>query len=199
MKTIKLYVIYMGTFKTQKMAQMRATSRSAAFQVFKRWTKQNDQSRYAGVRESLESSGHRGALLKFFFIQQRPSKVFDAAAWPITVLVLVFKFSDRVRDLLDKLTEVSLPGGISGKFEQPLKSAEKLAERLDQTEAVEVGVKAAEDDPVALNANPTGVIMEAWKGLEAIGSDLYQASDAPRRDKMLMMYTSASPGGVNGA
>src|ERR1700693_5445068 len=34
-------------------------------------TKQNDQSRYAGVRESLESSGHRGALLKFFFIQQR--------------------------------------------------------------------------------------------------------------------------------
>jgi hypothetical protein len=29
----------MGTFKTQKMAQMRATSRSAAFQVFKRWFK----------------------------------------------------------------------------------------------------------------------------------------------------------------
>jgi putative transposase len=28
-------------------------------------TEQNDQSRYAGVRESLKSSGHRGALLKF--------------------------------------------------------------------------------------------------------------------------------------
>jgi hypothetical protein len=28
--------IYMGTFKTQKMAQIRATSCSAVFQVFKR-------------------------------------------------------------------------------------------------------------------------------------------------------------------
>src|SRR6202521_5187949 len=28
-------------------------------------TEQNDQSRYAGVRESLKSSEHRGALLKF--------------------------------------------------------------------------------------------------------------------------------------
>src|ERR1700688_2774933 len=34
-------------------------------------TEQNDQSRYAGVRESLKSSEHRGALLKSFFIQQR--------------------------------------------------------------------------------------------------------------------------------
>lgn len=119
------------------------------------------------------------------------SKVLEAVAWPITVLVLAFKFSDRVRDLLDKLTEVSLPGGISGKFEKPLKSAEKLAERLDQTEAVAVGVEAPKDDPVALIANPTGVIMEAWKGLEAIGADLYQASDASSRDKMLM-YTSGN-------
>jgi hypothetical protein len=31
----------MGTFKTQKMAQMRATSWSAVFQGFKRWTKQD--------------------------------------------------------------------------------------------------------------------------------------------------------------
>ena len=120
------------------------------------------------------------------------SKVIDAAVWPITVLVLVFKFSDRVRDLLGKLTEVNLPGGISGKFNQTLKNAEKLAERLNQTEAMAVGVEAVEDDLFALHANPTGVIMEAWKGLEAIGSDLYQASGAPHRDKMLM-YASTSP------
>ncbi|WP_235443080.1 hypothetical protein [Caballeronia mineralivorans] len=36
-------------------------------------TEPNDQSRYAGVRESLESSEHRDALLDVFFIQQRPS------------------------------------------------------------------------------------------------------------------------------
>lgn len=120
------------------------------------------------------------------------SKVIDAVVWPITVLVLVFKFSDRVRELLGKLTEVNLPGGISGKFELPLKDAERLAERLDQTtQDIEAEVQAAEDDPVALHANPTGVIMEAWKGLEALGSDLYQASDVPRRDKMLM-YTSGN-------
>lgn len=126
------------------------------------------------------------------------SKVIDAVAWPITVLVLVLRFSDRVRDLLGKLTEVSLPGGISGKFERPLKDAEQLAERLDQTpEVMEVDVEVPEDDPVALHANPTGVIMEAWKGLEAIGADLYQASDAPRRDKMLM-YTSGNSGVIDG-
>ena len=34
-------------------------------------TKQNDTSRYAGVGESLGSSEHQGALLNFFFIQQR--------------------------------------------------------------------------------------------------------------------------------
>ena len=33
-------------------------------------TEQNDQSRYAGVRESLKSSEHRGAFPKFLFIQQ---------------------------------------------------------------------------------------------------------------------------------
>ena len=35
-------------------------------------TEQNDKSRYAGVRESLESSETRAALLKFFFIPLMP-------------------------------------------------------------------------------------------------------------------------------
>jgi hypothetical protein len=35
-------------------------------------TEPNDQSRHAGVRESLEDSEHRRALLSFFFIQQHP-------------------------------------------------------------------------------------------------------------------------------
>lgn len=121
------------------------------------------------------------------------SKALDAVVWPITVLVLVFKFSDRFRELLGKLTEVSLPGGISGKFEQPLKEVEQLAKELPK--AFDGGLQLAEGDPIALLANPTGVIMEAWKGLEAIASDLYQASDAPRRDKMLN-YSSKHPQGI---
>jgi hypothetical protein len=37
MKYRKKSTIYMGTFRAQKMAQMRATSCSAVVQVFKRW------------------------------------------------------------------------------------------------------------------------------------------------------------------
>lgn len=55
------------------------------------------------------------------------SKVIEATAWPLAVLILVFKFSDRFRELLGNLTEFNLPGGISGKFEAPLQNAEHLA------------------------------------------------------------------------
>ncbi|CAK0484638.1 Uncharacterised protein [Burkholderia pseudomallei] len=38
------------------------------------------------------------------------SKVIEATAWPLAVLILVFKFSDRFRELLGNLTEFNLPG-----------------------------------------------------------------------------------------
>ncbi|AGZ30754.1 hypothetical protein NCM_02314 [Burkholderia pseudomallei] len=96
------------------------------------------------------------------------SKVIEATAWPLAVLILVFKFSDRFRELLGNLTEFNLPGGISGKFEAPLQNAEHLARQLELTFIGEGGVEFT-PDPIALNANPTGVIMEAWKELTSVG------------------------------
>jgi hypothetical protein len=104
----------------------------------------------------------------------------------MTMLVVAFKFNDRFSDLFDNLTEVSLPGGIFRKFEQRLNSAEKLQDELVRSEGIEVATDATENDPVALNAILTGVIGEAGKKLESIGAELYQMSDAQRRDKVLM-------------
>ncbi|MBZ5795943.1 hypothetical protein K8353_38080 [Burkholderia contaminans] len=112
------------------------------------------------------------------------SKVIEAIAWPATVVVLAFKFSDRFRDLLGKLTEVNLPGGISGKFETPLDNAEQIARELDLEAPVDQPLESPQD-PVALSANPTGVIMESWKELEAMGAELLASTSLPGRDTEL--------------
>ncbi|HIE5947161.1 MULTISPECIES: DUF4145 domain-containing protein [Burkholderia cepacia complex] len=109
------------------------------------------------------------------------SKIVEAVAWPATVLVLVFKFSDRFRDLLGKLTEVTLPGGISGKFETPLDNAEQIARELNLEAPDELQLDVRQD-PVALSANPAGVIMESWKDLEAMAAELLVALPMPGRD-----------------
>lgn len=116
------------------------------------------------------------------------SKVVEALAWPVTIGFLVLKFRDRFQELLGKLTEVSLPGGITGKFEVPLRKAELLREQLslDFDNAVpSVEESVPEADHVALSANPTGVIMEAWKELNHLGYDLIQSSDLPSRSKLM--------------
>lgn len=113
------------------------------------------------------------------------SKVIEATAWPLAVLILVFKFSDRFRELLGNLTEFNLPGGISGKFEAPLQNAEHLARQLELTFIGEGGVEFT-PDPIALNANPTGVIMEAWKELTSVGGDLFKMAQILGRDARIV-------------
>ncbi|KAB1593828.1 hypothetical protein C5O75_007805 [Burkholderia cepacia] len=111
------------------------------------------------------------------------SKIVEAVAWPGTVLVLAYKFSDRFRDLLGKLTEVTLPGGISGKFETPLKNAEHLAEQLQLDFSGDDGIEFT-PDPIALDANPTGVVMEAWKELNSVAGDYLAMADVSRGDRV---------------
>lgn len=53
-------------------------------------TEQNDQSRYAGVRESLKSSEYRGALLKF--------SLFNNASLKATCRKLNISFWDYLTD-----------------------------------------------------------------------------------------------------
>ncbi|WP_175044535.1 DUF4145 domain-containing protein [Burkholderia lata] len=112
------------------------------------------------------------------------SKIVEAVAWPGTVLVLAYKFSDRFRDLLGKLTEVTLPGGFSGKFETPLDNAEQIAQELN-LEAPSDQPLELPQDPIALSANPTGVIMESWKELEAMGAELLASTSFLGRDTEL--------------
>ncbi|MDN7911918.1 DUF4145 domain-containing protein [Burkholderia cepacia] len=109
------------------------------------------------------------------------SKIVEAAAWPTTVLVLAFKFKSRFDGLLDKLTEFTLPGGFSGKFRTPLDNAEHLARELNLP-VPDVDQMEVRQDPVALSANPTGVIMESWKELESMGAELLVATSFPGRD-----------------
>lgn len=115
------------------------------------------------------------------------SKAIDALAWPITIAFLVLKFRDRFQDLLGKLTEVTLPGGFSGKFEAPLRKAELLRGQLElDFDGAFEGVvdDAPETDPVALSANPTGVIMGAWNELSLVGFELIKGSDMLTIDRV---------------
>lgn len=41
-------------------------------------------------------------------------------------------------------------------------------------------------DPIALNANPTGVIMEAWKELTSVGGDLFKIAQILGRDARIV-------------
>ncbi|KVT73073.1 hypothetical protein WK56_00370 [Burkholderia ubonensis] len=74
-----------------------------------------------------------------------------------------------------------MPGGISGKFDAPLRKAELLREQLSLDFDVEAE-DVPETDPIALSANPTGVIMESWKELESMGAELLVATSFPGRD-----------------
>ncbi|WP_152603268.1 MULTISPECIES: hypothetical protein [Burkholderia] len=112
------------------------------------------------------------------------AKIVSAAAWPIAIVLLALKFRTSVGALLSRLTEATLPGGISWKFQQPLDDALQLAK--------ESGLLSTEDersnvaDPIETDANPAGVIMESWARLMSVAADLIQSSNVSNRDRMLM-------------
>jgi len=67
--------IFGNTIKARALPQQKT---EACFSVC---TEPNDTSRYGSVRENLEISEHRGALLKFFIIQQRPANRASSFRW----------------------------------------------------------------------------------------------------------------------
>ncbi|WP_230942158.1 hypothetical protein [Burkholderia cepacia] len=98
------------------------------------------------------------------------SKVIDALAWPVAVGFFVLKFRDRFDDILGRLREFSLPG-VTGKLDAGLKEAEAIAAETLPPEVPNRPQDKSDSerasDLLALYANPTGTIMEAWKDLEA--------------------------------
>lgn len=120
------------------------------------------------------------------------SSLVTSLAWPAVVLVVLFRFKAEVGNLLKALLKLKLPGGIEAEFNKDLVSVAVSVESARaepsptvssvQPETTAIAPPAttrsttfdllsfmnAEPDPFALKANPTGVVMEAWKTLEAV-------------------------------
>lgn len=108
------------------------------------------------------------------------SKLADALAWPGVVLYLVLQFRNRFESLLDRLTEASLPGGITGKFSPAFERAQEVVDEIPEPEpAIVSGMErgaAIEADARATETNPSGVIMEMWQQLLAQAKELLESS-----------------------
>ncbi|WP_155627422.1 hypothetical protein [Burkholderia cepacia] len=108
------------------------------------------------------------------------AKIASAAAWPVAVVLLALKFRTSVGALLSRLTEATLPGGISTKFSPDLDRAEAAALTLPAApnlpiqgeEEVRDIVDQTSVEPAVIAANPTGVIMEMWLKVVGAATDL---------------------------
>jgi hypothetical protein len=90
------------------------------------------------------------------------SKVISAIVWPAVAVFVVCKFRRSFSTLLGRLTKAEFPGGV--KLEMAV--AEVLGNEIPEAPDA-VRRDAAPYDPIALRANPAGVIMETWLALIA--------------------------------
>lgn len=112
------------------------------------------------------------------------TKITEALAWPLTVLVIAFIFRKQVLNLIPSLKELTLPGGVAARFEGKLETLEIVATSAPPSETTEAttpvsanldaqfsvaesSIPSVATDPVAAEYNPNGVVMEAWKDLES--------------------------------
>lgn len=119
------------------------------------------------------------------------SKLIEALAWPVAAVCIVLQFKKALSERIPALLRLTLPGGISAEFKDGFERIVAAADRAEEapslpiTPAPEVATSAeaaplhpapaptmrsdwlSPPDPITVNANPTGVVMEAWKVLEA--------------------------------
>jgi hypothetical protein len=124
---------------------------------------------------------------------QASTTLISSLAWPVTVLLIAFGFKHELIKLLARVSEAS-GAGFNFKFRDLLDHAEEAAAKFASAPPdfppappmmagapvplPQAGPHAAEpiipysvapvveSDPIALRANPTGVVMESWKTLE---------------------------------
>jgi hypothetical protein len=128
--------------------------------------------------------------LKASEVMKFVSTLVTALAWPLSAFFIVNLFKSEIIERIPRLSELTLPGGISAKFNEGLAKVEAATEAAPVepiearvghvedndlmratgvvSEAVTASVDSAPNDEVALRANPTGVVMEAWKSLEQV-------------------------------
>ena len=106
------------------------------------------------------------------------SKLVEALAWPIALLVVVMMFRERLREMIPFLKKLSFPGGVAAEFESKL-------EKLERAEDVAAGDGSRRKielplDETALRVNPTGVVMEKWKDVETAARALLSRNGGNR-------------------
>lgn len=119
------------------------------------------------------------------------SSLIASLAWPVAAVAIVFLFRESLASRFASLLSLTLPGGVEAKFSEKLTSVEQAVTDAAEMNSAEPqhGVELAPDihaaqpehayppmqagfvspppDSRALKANPTGVVMEGWKLLEA--------------------------------
>ncbi|PLZ01140.1 hypothetical protein CY652_17820 [Burkholderia sp. WAC0059] len=110
------------------------------------------------------------------------SKLIEALAWPGVVLYLILKFRDRFESLLGRLTEATLPGGITGKFSLDIEKAQEVVNEIPEPEPAVIAEiergNPIEMDNRALKINPSGVIMEMWQKVLGQAKELLESGGA---------------------
>jgi hypothetical protein len=111
------------------------------------------------------------------------SSLVQSLAWPVAAVVIILIFRNGLSKRLGSLLSLTLPGGVEAKFSEDLNELEEKAEDaaphptdLDPSQPGGADLKnfgppvppPPEKDDRALKANPTGVVMEAWKSVESI-------------------------------
>lgn len=72
----------------------------------------------------------------------------DTLAWPLTVLVLVFAFRDRVSTLLGRIRSAKLPGGAELDFDRQAREVEQKALELEEQEGGPKVLPAKQGEPL---------------------------------------------------
>lgn len=117
------------------------------------------------------------------------SEFISAVAWPLAIAFIVRLFKHEIVERIPLLSELTLPGGISAKFNETLSRVEADVASTDaaaaqvndgevgeERQTPEPGVRFSvapdrveiESDKAVLRANPTGAVMESWKSLEQL-------------------------------
>lgn len=128
-------------------------------------------------------------IMKFF------SALVTALAWPLSAFFIVNLFKNEIIERIPKLSELTLPGGISAKFNKDLEKIatavtripdalpagpenERAGETAPASSAVESKQSVSEQavqtavDRAEVHANPNGIVMAAWVNLELALRDL---------------------------
>lgn len=112
------------------------------------------------------------------------SKLVEALAWPVAVLLVVRMFKGQVLDRIPALKKLSAYG-VEAEFEARLAKLESDPEQSDVSPPAPKPVPPI--DTVAVRENPTGVIMEKWKEVEAAARAILAMNTGANRLLVLTM------------